>query len=401
MRFAGILKNTIQEYAWGSRTAITELLGTPPPDKPQAELWMGAHPKASSQIQVDGRWESLADVIAAHPKDILGAAVSERFGGRLPYLFKVLAAAKPLSIQAHPNVRQAAEGFARENRQGIPLTSAQRNFRDDSHKPECLCALTQFWGLCGFRFIPEITGYLNRLCPDASASGAKLLEHFPDASGIRRFMEFLLTLPSERKTVLLSQALFAARRLSDDADPVYRWILRLHDAYPSDVGILSPAFLNLVRLEPKEAMFLAAGEPHAYLEGVGIELMANSDNVLRGGLTPKHVDVPQLLDVLTFKPCAAPRLSPRQVSETEWVYDTPAPEFRLSLIRVSKSSPHVAPCRHSADILLCTDGGMTVSDEKEHDVLTLEKGASALLPAVMGAYRLHGDGVCYRASTPV
>ncbi len=156
MKTIGILKNTVQDYAWGSLTAIPELLGQPATGSPQAELWMGAHPKAPSQVYHDGKWESLLQVIESHPEDVLGKEAAEKFGGKLPYLFKVLAAAKPLSIQAHPNSRQAKEGFARENRLGISLMASNRNYKDDNHKPECICALTRFWGMNGFRGIPEI-----------------------------------------------------------------------------------------------------------------------------------------------------------------------------------------------------------------------------------------------------
>ena len=166
MKTIGILKNTVQDYAWGSLTAIPELLGQPATGSPQAELWMGAHPKAPSQVYHDGKWESLLQVIEAHPADVLGKEAAEKFGGKLPYLFKVLAAAKPLSIQAHPNSHQAKEGFARENRLGISLMASNRNYKDDNHKPECICALTRFWGMNGFRRIPEITKYLGSLCRD-------------------------------------------------------------------------------------------------------------------------------------------------------------------------------------------------------------------------------------------
>ncbi len=402
MQLAGILNNIIQEYAWGSHTAIPELLGTPVSDKPQAELWMGAHPKAPSRVLLNGKWEPLDKVIAGHPVEILGEAVSERFDNQLPYLFKVLAAAKPLSIQAHPDAQQAKDGFMRENRLQIPLTSPLRNFRDDHHKPECLCALTRFWAMNGFRFVPDTTRYLKTLCPDALQSGIRILEQSPDADGLRRFMQSLLTMAPEEKSAAISQAVSIAEVLSAGSDSVYAWILRLYDAYPSDIGVLSPAFLNLICLEPEQAVFLPAGEPHAYLEGVGIELMANSDNVLRGGLTSKHVDVPELLRTLTFRSCSPSVLLPRKYSETEWVYETPAAEFCLSQIRITEKQPHTASSSRSVDILLCTAGNMTITGADSHDhPLVLDRGKSAMLPAIMGSYRLQGNGVCYKASTPV
>ncbi len=185
MKTIGILKNAIQDYAWGSLTAIPELLGQPVTGTPQAELWMGAHPKAPSQVFHGGKWESLIQAIETQPVDVLGKEVAEKFRGKLPYLFKVLAAAKPLSIQAHPNLQQAREGFERENRQGISLTASNRNYKDENHKPECICALTRFWGMNGFRSAPEIIRYLCSFCQDVLQAEIALLESRAGFTGIK------------------------------------------------------------------------------------------------------------------------------------------------------------------------------------------------------------------------
>jgi len=404
MKTIGILKNTVQDYAWGSLTAIPELLGQPATGIPHAELWMGAHPKASSQVYHDGKWESLLQVIEATPVDVLGKEAAEKFGGKLPYLFKVLAAAKPLSIQAHPNSNQAREGFERENRLGISLMSSDRNYKDDNHKPECICALTRFWGMNGFRRITEIIKYLGSLCGDVLKDEISLLENQPDSQGLKRLFQSLLTMNAERKLVAISSGVSNARSLSVprdlSADPVFQWILRLNMEYPRDIGALFPALLNLFCLEPGQALYLASGEPHSYLDGVGIELMANSDNVLRGGLTQKHLDIPELLNILTFReqvPCV---ILPRKCSEIEWVYDTPAEEFSLSVISVLPKSYWSSHRKRSAEILLCTQGQLVLDSDISDDSIHLFKGMSVVIPASVEQYHLHGTGVCYKASVP-
>ena len=404
MKTIGILKNTVQDYAWGSLTAIPELLGQPATGSPQAELWMGAHPKAPSQVYHDGKWESLLQVIEAHPADVLGKEAAEKFGGKLPYLFKVLAAAKPLSIQAHPNSHQAREGFERENRLGISLMSSNRNYKDDNHKPECICALTRFWGMNGFRRIPEIVKYLGSLCGDVLKDEISLLENQPDSQGLKRLFQSLLTMPPEKKTAAISSAVSHAGSFNVPrdllADPVFQWIQRLHAEYPKDLGVLFPALFNLFCLEPGQALYLASGEPHAYLEGVGIELMANSDNVLRGGLTQKHLDVPELLNILTFQEQVPSVILPRKCSEVEWVYDTPAEEFSLSVISVFPKLYWISPGKRSAEILLCTQGQLVLDSGPGDDPIHLFKGVSVVIPASVEQYHLHGSGVCYKASVP-
>ncbi len=404
MKTIGILKNTVQDYAWGSLTAIPELLGQPATGSPQAEMWMGTHPKAPSQVCHDGKWKSLQQVIEAHPAEVLGKEVAEKFGGKLPYLFKVLAAAKPLSIQAHPNSHQAKEGFARENRLGISLMASNRNYKDDNHKPECICALTRFWGMNGFRGIPEITRYLGGLCGDVLAGEIALVESRPDSKGLKRLFQSLLTMPAEKKAAAISSAVSRAASFNApgdlSADPVFEWIQRLHAEYPDDLGVLFPAIFNLFCLEPGQALFLASGEPHAYLDGVGIELMANSDNVLRGGLTPKHLDVPELLNILSFQVLAPSVILPRKRSAAEWVYDTPAEEFSLSVIFVFPKLYWISPGNRSAEILLCTRGQLVLDSGPGDDPIHLFKGVSVVVPASVEKYHLYGNGVCYRASLP-
>jgi mannose-6-phosphate isomerase len=254
--------------------------------------------------------------------------------------------------------------------------------------------------MIGFRGIPEIINYLGSLCGNILAAEISLLENQPDAAGLKRLFQALLTLPPEKKTAAVRSAVSRAGSLGGNSDPVFEWIQRLYREYPNDLGVLFPALLNLFCLEPRQALYLAAGEPHAYLDGVGIELMANSDNVLRGGLTPKHVDVPELLHVLTFLEQAPSVIQPRRCSEVEWVYDTPAEEFCLSVISVYPKLYWISPGNRSAEILLCTQGQLVLDSGPGDDPIHLFKGVSVVIPASVAAYHLYGDGVCYKASVP-
>lgn len=389
------LENAIQNYAWGSRTAIAELLGRPSPAaEPEAELWLGAHPKAPSRRAADGA--SLADLIAAAPEAVLGGAVAQRFDGRLPFLFKVLAAARSLSIQAHPDLEQAREGFARENSEGIPLDAPCRNYRDDNHKPEIICALDDFWALCGFRPVAAVVDAFGALGIDVLEDEVRVFAQCPDREGLREFFTALMTLGADRRAAVVEAVRLAAGQRAGD-DPGYRWILNLARQHPGDIGVLAPLFLNVVHLTPGQALYQPAGELHAYLQGTGIELMANSDNVLRGGCTPKHVDVPELLHVLTFATGRPDVLDPPRDGHCR-TYATPAPEFLLREIRLAEGAEWTAPSPGVA-IVLCLDGELRLSAEKAAAV-TLRRGDSALVPAALGCYIMQGPGRAFSASVP-
>jgi mannose-6-phosphate isomerase len=403
MKTIRLLENTIQEYAWGSTTAIPALRGIPNPEnKPQAEVWMGAHPKAPSRVFHEGRSRSLLEMIEKHPLEMLGQQTLKVFGNQLPFLFKILAAEKPLSIQAHPNSDQAKAGFKRENQLYIPMDAQNRNYKDQNHKPECICALSSFWALNGFRPIERIVSYLEILCPDALAQEIGSLKQIPDSHTLKKFYQTLLTLPEDRKKTTLNATVSQARKWIGQ-DPVYEWILRLFEEYPLDAGILSPALFNLVCLKPGEALYLPAGRLHAYLEGLGIEVMANSDNVLRGGCTPKHMDVAELLNVVDFEPTRLEILEPlKGTSRTESFYPTPAREFQLSLITISKGLDYHSPGNRGIEILLCTEGKADLDHPgdqlRERKPLRLTPGESVVVPAAAEAYRLRGKALLYKAT---
>ena len=393
-----LLDNPLKAYPWGSRTFIPRLMGKPyPASTPQAELWMGAHPHGTSKVLWEGRQETLSSLIEKDPAGILGKSTADRFSDRLPFLFKVLAASKPLSIQAHPNQRQAEEGYERENKAGIPINAPDRNYRDLSHKPEILCALTPFWALKGFRTVNDIRSHLR--CMGLSAAD------FPQLRGegetaLREVFDALFTMNRQRQKSLVS-TLVSAASVHAGSDPAFEWMAKLHEAFPNDPGVLGPILLNLIRLQPGEALSVAPGELHAYLEGAGVEVMANSDNVLRGGLTGKHLDPHELLRVLDFTPRPKEILHPRRQGRAEWIYPGRAEEFLLSRITLDHGTSHQSPRRRSVEIMICVEGKAEVSDTHTKKTLSLSCGASALVPASVGGYRITGACTLYKASVPL
>lgn len=396
----GLLKNTVQKYEWGSRTAIQKLLGEKSPsDEPAAELWMGAHPKAPSLVDQDGKWIALNDLIARNPQAVLGKDVALKFHNQLPYLFKVLAAAKPLSIQAHPSRARARAGFDFENNQGIPLNATNRNYKDANHKPECICALSPFWALSGFRNIADILFLVGEVCPKELGGELNQLKKQADASGLKSFFTKLMSLESGRKIQVIDEANQNANKRREQS-PAFQWTAKLGAEYPTDIGMLAPLYLNLVQLEAGQALFLPSGELHAYLEGVGIELMANSDNVLRGGLTPKHIDVPELLKVLNFRSRRIERLEARNLDKSEKAYASMAEEFVLSVITISNEDIYHKSNLHSAEMLLCTEGEAQLENNGGHHSVHVKRGDSAIVFAAAGSYRIRGNAVLFKAAVP-
>jgi len=395
------MKNTIQEYAWGSHTAIADLMGNQSPStKPQAELWMGAHPKAPSLVKYDDKWVSLLDLITQYPADILGKEIAAKFNNKLPYLFKVLAASKPLSIQAHPSIKQAKEGFERENRMGIPLDSPDRNYKDENHKPECICALTPFLALYGFRKISEIISLMEKICLKVLDKELNHLKRQPNSEGLKSFFHSLITISGQIKKQIIEHSVTNAQKLSKD-NLGFKWMINFYREYPDDIGVFAPILLNLISLKPGQALFLPSGELHAYLEGLGIELMANSDNVLRGGLTKKHIDVPELLKVLSFEETDVNILLSQKDKDCEGVYYSMAEEFVLTVISDEKNISYTSPEKRSVEIILCTDGKASIADISINENIALTKGTSVIIPSSVNKYRIEGKATLYKASVPV
>jgi mannose-6-phosphate isomerase len=394
------MENPIQDYAWGSRYYIPRLLGEPSPsDRPYAELWMGAHPKAPSSVLFKGRWNPLHDLIQESPEEILGPSVARKFSNHLPFLFKVLGISKPLSIQAHPNKRQAEEGFTREDRCNIPLNAGHRNYRDTNHKPELFCALTISWALKGFRRLEDMTALLEETAGSCAGDILRPLKERPTSEGLRDFFHSLLTLKDRRKEEMLSNVLGICEKCCH-GEPICEWILRLNQSYPGDVGILFPLLMNLVKLEPGEAIMTRPGELHAYLDGAGIELMANSDNVLRGALTSKHRDIPELLKILDFRCEPLEVLRPMKKGRHESSYSSTAKEFRLSVISLGEGDCFEGPEKRSVEILLCKEGAALIRDLKGDERHRLSEGRSILIPASVQGYLIEGRATVYKAAVP-
>jgi mannose-6-phosphate isomerase len=391
-----LLRGAVRTYAWGSRTAIAEFTGRPTPTPhPEAELWFGAHPGDPAWLQTEAGERSVLDTLAADPEGQLGAAVRDHFGDMLPFLVKVLAADEPLSLQAHPSAQQAAEGFDREDRLGIPITSPTRNYRDRSHKPELLIALGPFEALAGFREVPRTVELMRSLAVSDLDPFVDLLSGQSEADGLRALFTTWITAPQPDLNVLVPAVLDGAinyvRSGATEFAAEAKDVLELGERYPGDAGVLAALLLNRVSLEPGEAIFLPAGNLHTYLRGMAIEVMANSDNVLRGGLTPKHVDVPELLRVLDFRPAAEGSLRPRMRREgPESIYGTPTTEFAVSCLRID--GEHLgheidAAVRHEGpQVVLCT-GGEVLLHAKSSSV-TLKRGQAAWVSADDGPIRL-------------
>ncbi|MFB8775685.1 mannose-6-phosphate isomerase, class I [Streptomyces broussonetiae] len=381
-----LLQNTIRPYAWGSPTAIPHLLGTEPTGEPRAEMWMGAHPGAPSRTPRG----SLADVIAADPERELGAAAVARFGPRLPFLLKILAAGAPLSLQVHPDLAQARQGYDDEERRGVPLDAPHRNYKDANHKPELICALTEFDGLCGFRDPVQAAGLLDGLGVDSLKPYVDLLHAQPEDAALREVLTAVLSADRDAMARTVTEATTACTRLGGDYTPY----ADLAHHYPGDPGVIAAMLLNHVRLQPGEALYLGAGIPHAYLNGLGVEIMANSDNVLRCGLTPKHVDVPELLRVVRFEPSDPGVLRPEASPDGEEVYETPIDEFRLSRYVLPPGGATHDLTRPTPQILLCTAGTVRLGDTGEQE---LTPGRSVFVPAGEHA-EVSGTGTLFRAT---
>lgn len=384
-----LLECTIMPYAWGSRTAIAELTGRASPSAaPEAELWMGAHPMAPSRLTRSAPARSLADVITENATAELGTGVVATFGPRLPFLLKVLAAEQPLSLQAHPNEAQARAGFAEEDRRGIARDAGTRSYKDTSHKPELLCAIVPVDALCGFRRVADTLRLFDELAVTELEPVLAPLRRSPDRDGLSGTFRGIMGMGKEEGAAVVRATVAAcAARASTTFAAERAWAVKLDALYPGDVGVISALLLNLVHLEVGEALYLDAGNLHAYLSGVGIEIMASSDNVLRGGLTKKHVDVPELMRVLDFADGPVHAVRARRVDAHERVWDTPAREFRLSAIDLA-AGESVERDVLGPEILLCTEGNVRVVPRDGSPERVLPRGSSAFVPASTAKYAL-------------
>jgi mannose-6-phosphate isomerase len=390
-----LLRGAIRTYAWGSRTAIAELTGRPMPTAdPEAELWLGAHHSDPAWLVTEDGERSLLESLRADPEGQLGPAVRARFGDDLPFLVKVIAADQPLSLQAHPSAEQAFEGYHREDVMGVHLASPTRNYRDRSHKPELVVALEPFEALAGFR-PAERTYELMRALATTVLDPDGLLNNPCEADGLRALFITWITAPRSTLDVLVPAVLSGAVRYLRSGATEFtaeaRTVLELGERYPGDAGVLAALLLNRITLAPGEALFLPAGNLHAYLRGTAIEVMANSDNVLRGGLTPKHVDVRELLRILDFTPVNVDSLRPRtHRNGPELIYCTTAKEFAVSVLELDGKylGREVETTLHQGgpQILLCTKGSAMLRGKAR--ALSLQRGTAAWVSAADGPIRV-------------
>jgi len=396
------LRNHIFDYAWGSKTFISHLLGRDEASQePQAELWMGTHSVATSRIMANGKEESLLEIINQDPYKMLGKKIVDKFNNSLPFLFKVLAAASPLSIQAHPSKAQARKGFKLENKENIPLNSPERNYKDDNHKPELICALTNFEVMCGFQPLKEIVDRVKYLQLENHIPRMKELKADPCARNLKKMFLELMNKHNDnqtKKVSILINKIIEFEPRDENEVLIFRWITKLAAIYPKDMGVFSPLFLNIVTLKPGDALFIDAGVLHSYLNGCGVEIMASSDNVLRGGLTPKKVDLLELIKILKFDNDGLKKIQPI-INKNEYIYQTSAKEFQLSKIRLDNDEPFVNANISSAEIILCTEG--TGSITWLDSSLELKAGESVFVPYAITEYVINGSIELFRAVVPI
>ena len=396
-----LLQPVIRPYAWGSRHAIAELQGRPvPAPGPEAELWMGAHPSAPSGVA-----ESTLDaVIAADPDRELGPAVVARFGPRLPFLLKVLSAEQALSIQLHPSRAQAQAGFRAEHQRGVP--PAERNYVDDWPKPELLCALTPFEVLAGLRPPRDAAALLRALSVPQLAPLAAELADATAPQALSRALAAILEWPEASRGELVTAVTAACAALASSASlasPARPYAaacaaaVRVAGHHPGDLGVVAMLLMRHVVLAPGQAVFMPAGGLHAYLHGTGIETLANSDNVIRAGLTGKHIDVPELLTLLD-PAVTVPVLTPAPLGDGVTWFDTPAPEFRLYVADLAE--PMIPLPAAGPRIALCTDGAATLRTESGETV-KLPRGDSCFIPAADGPLQAAGPARLFLAAPGV
>jgi len=390
------LSNPVQNYPWGSTTDIPELLGTVnPKNEPVAEIWLGAHPKAPSAVLKQQGEQSLIELIDAEPEAVLGADTVKRFGPRLPFLLKILAAEKALALQVHPTEAQALKGFERENALGIQSGAPERNYLDRNHKPELICALGSFECLVGFRTVPEIAAELKSLELQTIENEIEGFTRWQNPDAVRRLFESILSMERGRQQRLVREVVEKAMTSKGSR---YEWIVELDRQYPGDIGVVSPLLLNLLRLHTGQAAYLAPGTVHAYLGGMGIELMANSDNVARGGLSVRHVDRPEFLRILRYNDRPIESLDPVKVGRSLDEYEVPAADFRLFRIRLERGVRYTSEQKRAVEILICTRGMAKLCVDAHGANYGIQRGDSFLVPASSPAYTVEGQGTLFKAT---
>ncbi len=393
------LAGKVQHYAWGGYNYIPELIGfTNNEHKPCAEYWMGAHPSASSVITDGKNSVSLNEYIKSYPSHTITNPVFTRFG-ELPYLFKILDVKDMLSIQVHPTKAEAEKGFDAEEAAGIPINAPHRNYKDRNHKPEVMVALSEFWLLHGFKLANELVKTLQDI------KEFNVLIALFKLNGYKGLYQFVMEMDqADIDNMLTSLVEREIRRKGDSeltkAEPGW-WVCKLFEGNQEikniDRGIFSIYFFNIVKANPGEAVFQGAGIPHAYLEGQNVELMANSDNVLRGGLTPKHIDVPELMKHTAFEAVAPNVMSGNDVGNNEVLYPCPVPDFGIKKVSLNANSHQSVAT--SLEIIIAVEGGAVLNSSTAN--LVIKQGeVVAILPGEQYTIESSGTCVLYKAFVP-
>lgn len=412
------LQGRIRNYEWGSRDAIPALFRLPEGSGPVAEVWLGAHPSAPSIVDAPssstiiserelagdyskGDGLDLLTYISSDPERVLGADVVRRSGIELPFLLKLIAPAQPLSLQVHPSREQAEIGFERENAMGIPLDAPNRNYKDRNHKPELVFALTNFEAIVGFRSPRRILGVLEGLGTPLTNTLGQLIRERPDAGGVRAAFEYLLREETRPSSDEVAEVVAACAARDDEESPsprADRIVGVLAANYPGDPGVVASLLLNPVSLKAGEAMFTPAGTVHAYMSGIGVEIMAASDNVLRAGLTPKHMDVPELLEIVDTVAAPPIRIAPERVSPIQSTFYAPVDDFELSIIETRDAATLNRVRGSGPRIVLCLQGASEIQANGER--IFLNTGQAAFVDAADGDLHVRGAGLLVQADVP-
>lgn len=393
-----LLQGKVQHYQWGGVTFLPELLGVSNPENlPFAEYWLGVHPLGPAEVSVNNQWVALQNLIETDPETALSPYVAQQFGG-LPYLLKILDIKQMLSIQVHPSKERAIEGFEREDRLGIAKNAPNRNYKDKNHKPEVMLALSEFWLLHGFKNdqqlldILENTSEFQVLLPLFRKEGLQSLYRFimeMDQASVNALLEPLV----KRELIKRREGILSK---SDPGWWVAEWYRQDTDPDWMDRGIFSIYFFNIVHMQPGDAIFQDAGVPHAYLEGQNIELMSNSDNVLRGGLTHKHIDVPELLSNIIFKAVQPEILKAKKGRDGEMVFHFPVPDFSLAYLNLPPAG-YYESISVSPEIWMVLEGSIIVNHK-----LVVKKGESFIVfPDQAYSFENTGKTVLCKAFVPV
>ncbi len=390
------MRNSIRDYDWGSTSALALLQSRTPSGGPEAELWMGTHPSAPSVLVLpNGQELPLPEAIERFGEQVLGRDVLDRFGPRLPYLFKILAIARPLSVQVHPTSERARQMYT---------PGPDSPYVDPFHKPEMLYALEPIEALYGFRPPAQVAMLLSRLRAPRLQPLIAALEApgQEEDARLRAGLELLVTWPVEDRAALVAEVAAGSSRLTAEGSPdypeVFGWLDRLIGLHPADPMVLAPLLLDLVRMVPGQTVFVDAGVPHAYLSGLGVEIMAGSDNVLRCGLTSKEINVGELLDVVDTHPLASGDSNLTPLADEELAWRPPVEDFQLSRVTVGAGGTQrgTDPSVSGPQIVLCTKGSVTVTADGVS--VALESGHSAFVTAAAGPITLSGEGEVFRAA---